>query len=329
MISVNTIVVGGGPAGSSCAWRLGKRGIECLVLDRAEFPRLKLCAGWVTPQVLQDLEIEPGEYPFSFLTFDALRLSFKGLGFSLRTVQHSIRRIEFDQWLLKRSGAPVARHNVRAIRREGEWYVLDDQYRCRHLVGAGGTPCPVHRTFFREVAPRKPGRQAAVLEEEFACDWHDGTCRLWFFERGLPGYSWYVPKAGGHLNVGVGGMAQKLKAKGDAIGPHWRRLRDKLVSRGLVGARTWDSGGYTYYVRGRKDVTHQGRAYLAGDAAGLATTDLAEGIGPAVRSGIAVAEAIAAGAEPSFAAIGRRSVPAMLEEHGGWPLRIVQRLGWV
>ena len=63
MISVDTIIVGGGPAGSSCAWRLKRHGVECLILDRAEFPRLKLCAGWVTPQVLHDLAIEPGEYP--------------------------------------------------------------------------------------------------------------------------------------------------------------------------------------------------------------------------------------------------------------------------
>ena len=71
MISVDTIVVGGGPAGSSCAWRLRRHGVECLVLDRAEFPRPKLCAGWVTPNVLRDLELQPGEYPLSFLTFDA------------------------------------------------------------------------------------------------------------------------------------------------------------------------------------------------------------------------------------------------------------------
>ena len=73
--------------------------------------------------------------------------------------------------------------------------------------GAGGTRCPVHRAFFRELAPREEALQAAVLEEEFAYDWSDGTCRLWFFERGLPGYGWYVPKAGGHLNVGIGAMA--------------------------------------------------------------------------------------------------------------------------
>ena len=35
-----------------------------------------------------------------------------------------------------------------------------------------------------------------------------------------------------------------------------------------------------------------GNAYLVGDAAGLATRDLAEGIGPAIESGIMAAEEI-------------------------------------
>jgi flavin-dependent dehydrogenase len=287
-----------------------------LVLDRAAFPRAKLCAGWVTPKVLRDLEIEPGEYPLGFLTFEALRLSFKGLGVTLRTVQHSIRRVEFDAWLLSRSGAEVATHNVRQIRREGGWYVLDDVYRCRRLVGAAGTRCPVHRAFFREVAPRDERLQAAVLEEEFAYDWSDGTCRLWFFDHGLPGYAWYVPKAGGHLNVGIGAMAQQLKAKRDTIRPHWQRLTGKLATDGLVRERPWDAGGYTYYLRPRQDVVRREDAFLVGDAAGLSTRDLCEGIGPAVRSGLLAADAIATGGPYSLERVRAHSVKQGLVRRG-------------
>ena len=52
---VETIIVGGGPGGSSSAWELQRHGRECLVLERKPMPRLKLCAGWVTPKVLADL----------------------------------------------------------------------------------------------------------------------------------------------------------------------------------------------------------------------------------------------------------------------------------
>ena len=55
---VDAVVVGGGPAGSTCAWKLREAGLDVVVLDRAAFPRTKLCAGWVTPEALADLEIE-------------------------------------------------------------------------------------------------------------------------------------------------------------------------------------------------------------------------------------------------------------------------------
>lgn len=328
MVEVDTLIVGGGPAGSSCAWRLRRHGVECLVLDRADFPRLKLCAGWVTPEALRDLELEPQEYPLSFMTFDALRFGWGALGLSLRTRQHSIRRVEFDAWLLQRSGAEVVTHNVREIRRDGTGFVVDDQWRCRRLIGAGGTRCPVQRALFRDIAPRKSGKQAVVLEEEFPYDWDDATCRLWFFEHRLPGYSWYVPKAGGHLNVGVGAIAQDLKARGDSIAPHWGRLTARLARQGLVPERSWDEGGYTYYLRSKRDVIERDAAFLVGDAAGLATTDLAEGIGPAIRSGLAVADAIAERRPANLAHVARRSLPAMLREHGGLPSCLPRLLGW-
>ena len=312
MIEVDTLIVGGGPAGSSCAWRLRRHGVECLVLDRATFPRVKLCAGWVTPKVLRDLEIEPGEYPLSFLTFDALRISLRGFGITLRAREHSVRRIEFDDWLLRRSGAPVVMHNVREVHCDGDRYVVDDTWRCRHLVGAGGTRCPVYRSLFRDRAPRNEALQAAVLEEEFASDWSDGTCRLWFFDGGLPGYSWYVPKAGGHLNVGIGAMASRLKARQDTIRPHWRRLTGALAARDLVAERTWDPGGYTYYLRPRHDTVRREQAFLIGDSAGLSTRDLCEGIGPAVRSGLLAADAIATGSDYTLAAVRAHSVKQSL-----------------
>ena len=96
VVEKEVIIVGGGPAGSTCAWQLGRAGIDCLVLDREPFPRLKLCAGWLTPEVLGDLELVPEAYPHGLLRFERLRMRFFGAGFTLRTRQYSIRRYEFD-----------------------------------------------------------------------------------------------------------------------------------------------------------------------------------------------------------------------------------------
>jgi len=149
------LIVGGGPAGSAAARELVARGVDVLVLDKESFPRLKLCAGWITPEVLRDLELDPKTYPHRFLTFERMKIHVKGLGFRVASVQHSIRRFEFDSWLLQRSGAPVVQHTVRNIRAETDGYVIDDEFRAKYLIGAGGTRCPVYRSLFREVNPRE------------------------------------------------------------------------------------------------------------------------------------------------------------------------------
>jgi flavin-dependent dehydrogenase len=294
MRSAEVIVVGGGPAGSAAATRLRQSGAEVVVLDKAAFPRLKLCGGWITPEVVADLELDISAYPHRFLSFRRLHWHLKGLHLPLPCVQHSIRRFEFDAWLLERSGAKVVQHNVRQIRRDGDGFVLDDAWRCRYLIGAGGTSCPVYRELFRDRVARDRALQTATLELEFPCDWRDADCHLWFFERGLPGYSWYVPKAQGWLNVGVGGMASRLKQRGEDLRQHWQHLLTKLERQFQIRVPEAPTG-YSYYLRGPLAPARIGNAFLTGDAAGLATRDLCEGIGPAIRSGQRAADSILKG----------------------------------
>jgi menaquinone-9 beta-reductase len=294
MRSCEVLIVGGGPAGSSAAWQLRRAGADVLVLDRERFPRLKLCAGWITPEVVRELAMELEAYPHRLLTFPRLRVHWGRLQVPVPCVQHSIRRFEFDAWLLERSGAPVAQHTVRRIAADGDGFVIDDAYRCRWLIGAGGTRCPVYRTLFRELNPRASELQIVTLEHEIQYDWQDPDCHLWFFDHGLPGYSWYVPKQLGWLNVGVGGIAARMKHGGQDIRAHWAHLASMLTGSLAPGAQ-YDPTGYSYYLRGRVDVVRRDNAFITGDAAGLATRDLGEGIGPAIRSGLRAARAITEG----------------------------------
>jgi flavin-dependent dehydrogenase len=296
MRSVEVIVVGGGPAGSAAAHHLKAAGADVLVLDKERFPRHKLCAGWITPQVVSDLQLEISAYPHSFLSFRRLQWHLRGLKLPVPCVQHSIRRFEFDAWLLERSGAEVVQHSVKEIHRDDKDFVIDGAFRCRYLVGAGGTSCPVRRALFDSVVPRARALQTVTLELEFPYDWQDPDCHLWFFEHGLPGYSWYVPKASGWLNVGVGAMATRLKQRGENIREHWQYLASKLERQFGIRMPS-DPTGYSYYVRGPLEVARIDNAFLTGDAAGLATRDMCEGIGPAIRSGQLASQAIVKGTD--------------------------------
>jgi len=308
---VEVIVVGGGPGGAACAWALRRRGIDCLVLDRETFPRTKLCGGLVTQGAAHALGLKPSEYPHGWLWVDRFDFHFRRFTLPIPSPQISIRRLEFDAFLLQRSGVEVVPHRVRTIERRNGRYVVDGTFACDVLVGAGGTRCPVHRSFFREEELHDRARQITALEEEFPHEVRDRRCRFWFFEEGFPGYYWYIPKADGWINIGVGALAEPLKARQDSIWRHWERFTAKLRGLGLLDAGDRDPGGYTYYLRGRAKVPARDGVYLVGDAAGLATVDLGEGIGPAIESGLLAAEAIATGRPYVLDGIARQSAKTL------------------
>lgn len=316
MLTSEVLIVGGGPAGAACAWKLRQAGVDCRVLDQAQFPRFKPCAGWITPQVVQDVGLDPQEYargsngqPRSFTTLTASRVSIFGLNLKFPSRQHAIRRYEFDAWLLERSGAPVEQHAVRSItRREGR-YLIDGKFSAKYLVGAGGTNCPVYRAIFKPHEEHHHEQLIVAQEEEFLYP-HDTTdCWLWFFENRLPGYAWFVPKSNGYVNVGIGGKVERLKARGDNLRDHWSRFTAKLDKMGLVRGHSYKPSGHSYYLRQPLREPSRENAYLVGDAAGLATLDLGEGIGPAIRSGFRAAEAIISGSDYRLDKIERFSEP--------------------
>lgn len=305
MRHVDTIIVGGGPAGSSAARELMRSGHSCLVLDRKPMPRLKLCAGWITQKVLADLEIDPAQYPHGIVRLDRIRFFFgRRHKYSKRvpSEQYSIRRIEFDAWLLRRSGVEVAEHTVRKLERDNGHFVIDEQFRCRNLIGAGGTNCAVKKTFFQPDA----GDLVVAQEIEYETEPRSSECVLWFPFAGSFGYAWYVPKANA-VNVGFGGLRSENE--------HWNKeaLWDEflglLKSENCIADDPPPPKGYSYYLGSRSKQVHNDRAYIVGDAAGLATVDLAEGIGPAVESGQLAARQILGTDSYSTEAITKFSLP--------------------
>jgi len=294
-----TIVVGGGPAGSSCAWQLRRNQREVLVLDKQPFPRLKLCAGWVPAQVMKQLEINPASYPHSILKLKT-RMYFAPVPFPLlgdwalpwRT-DYSIRRVEFDHWLLQHSEAPFQVHPVRKISQQDDHFIIDDLYRCRYLVGAGGTGCPVRRTFFPQ--QRVKSLQISTIEKEFKYPQRSHIAHLFFGFHSLKGYAWYVPKGNGFLNLGLGGISNYFRASKSSLSTHFKWFLADLVSRRLLDEKTKNeltTSGHGYYLFSPQENIKQDNCFLVGDSAGLATLDLGEGIGPAVESGLMAANDI-------------------------------------
>ena len=294
MTTTDILIVGAGPAGAACAGALQRRGIPFILLDKAVFPRDKTCAGWLTPAVFRSLGITPRQYPYGLKVFRKFVIHLHRRRVILPVEQYTIRRVEFDRFLLEHFHLEPVQHQVRAIRQEEGYFVVDDRYRARRLVGAGGSYCPVAARFFPERKEEKR-RWVSALEAEYPCRVEDDRCHLWFGLKDLPGYAWYVPKAEGYLNIGIGGYTQRMKGAGTHIREQWEAFLLLLKKEGLLTCPPPTVRGYNYPVRGQKPQMQKDRIIIIGDAAGLATSDMGEGIGPAIESGLLAARSLATG----------------------------------
>jgi len=297
----DAVVVGGGPAGSSCAHDLVRAGLNVIVLDRARFPRDKTCAGWITPAVVEALALPLDEYRRGRVceAFRGFRTRVAG-GREVVTrfdapVSYGIVRAEFDDYLLRRSGARLQLGTeLASLRRSGDRWMVNERIETPIVVGAGGHFCPVARWL-----GARPADETAIAAQEFEgrlSPEQAERCRVAADEpylelcRDLRGYGWCVRK-GDHLNIGLG--RQDRHDLHGFVG----RFFEGLVASGRVPPSLpvrWKGHAYLLRDASVRHAVGDG-LLLVGDAAGLASAFSGEGIRPAVESGrLAAATIIAA-----------------------------------
>jgi flavin-dependent dehydrogenase len=110
-------------------------------------------------------------------------------------------------------------------------------------------------------------------------------------------------------------MAGQLKAKGGNLRDYWGSFMLRLKKRGLVNCDDVQPMGYSYFVRDSVDTACVQNAYLVGDAIGLATRDMCEGIGPAIESSLLAAHSIVTGSDYSLAGINSLSGQSFISRH--------------
>ena len=301
MESCEVLIVGGGPAGSTCAAALAQAGLDVLLLDQAHFPRPKPCAGWITPTVLQTLGIAAEDYrqgrvlqPITGFRTGLIAGPELVTRYD-RTVSYGIRRDEFDHYLLQRSGVRQRLGDAvtRLERKNGGWLV-NGRIRARLVVGAGGHFCPVARRLGAQISQEAVvvAQVAEALlspEQEARCRTAADTPAL-FFCADLKGYGWLFRK-GPVLNVGLGRFDR------DNFGRHIQDFRTVLAAQGELPDNFdghFQGHAYRLYDRqaGRNCIGDG--ALLIGDAAGLASVHSGEGILPAIESARLAAKTIVA-----------------------------------
>jgi geranylgeranyl reductase family protein len=303
------LVIGAGPAGSSTAMALASNGHDVLLVDRAEFPRDKVCGDALIPDALGAL---------------------RGLGVDGAIEQHATRLAELrvyapnhnyvslagDFWCLPRreldyalTQAAVARgaalrQRFRVLRPlldkgtiTGAVFADDEQHevtiRARYTVLATGADPTMVSVF--GVGSRLAAN-AAALRAYFEPDEHMRAAMNYLviaYDAHLcPGYGWIFPGPDGRFNVGVGWFGNLERRRRPNLHALWRVFVQEFpLARDLVRRARQLSPlrGAPMRTGLRGSLLGRPGLIVVGEAAGLTYPATGEGIGKAIESGIIAA----------------------------------------
>jgi geranylgeranyl reductase family protein len=300
MKQVDVLIVGGGPAGSTLAWALRDSGLRIAILDKQNFPRDKVCAGWVTPAVMEELQIDLADYakehtlqPISGFRVSQLGKKQIETHYQNNPISYGIRRCEFDHYLLQRCGAELLLGQAfKSMQQDDGVWLINDDIKARLVVGAGGHFCPVARAIGARLGRHEQVVAAQEIEfqmtpqQQQACQVEEQIPEL-FFTPDLTGYGWVFRK-GDFLNIGLG------REDNHKLSEHVQDFCQFLKKQGKIPPDTpekFHGHAYLLYPHALRDVIKDG-LLLIGDAAGLAYPQSGEGIRPAVESALLAAKVI-------------------------------------
>ena len=321
-METDVLVVGAGPGGAAAAYHLARHGVDVTVVDRATFPREKVCGDGITPRGVASMlrmGVNPDDPGFErvkglrvYSRSATIELPWPELrswpNYGLVRTRH-----DFDQLLVDRATkagarlleateavAPTFRDGWvtgGTIRPAGDHAAEPTVVRARYVIAADGAasrfagPAGVRRDDSRPLGIAARRYYRATYHPG---PWFESWLDLWEGDLLLPGYGWLFPVAGGRINLGAGLLntfkgfkdisAQRLfDAFATMLPSDWGISEETADGRVLSGPLPMSFNRTPQAVPGM---------LVVGDAAGAVNPFNGEGIAYAMESGELAAELI-------------------------------------
>jgi geranylgeranyl reductase family protein len=333
---VDVAIVGAGPAGAAAAITLALADRHVVLLDKATFPRDKICGDGITTgalRLLEELGLDPRTVPSWTDVSDIHVASPSGhiatfpLPRDRGRFAAVMRRTDLDHALVRRAVA------VGATLREGVEVTaaadhpdhveleLDDgtTLRARHVIAADGMWSPL-RKMLGTAVPGYLGEWHAFRQYFTNVGPEARDLWVWFEPDLLPGYAWSFPLPDGGANVGFG-----IQRGGSIATKEMKALWPDLLARPHIARVLGPDAvaedrhqAWPIPARVGELALSAGRVLWVGDAAAVTDPMTGEGIGQALLTGQLAGRAVLLGNDDPAAVRDRyeRSVDdALVADH--------------
>ncbi|MGX9355266.1 geranylgeranyl reductase family protein [Roseobacteraceae bacterium S113] len=282
VLTFDLIVIGAGPAGAAAAYTGARAGLKTALVDKAKFPRDKLCGGGFTGRSARYYE-EVFERALPTAFESKSEVTFHAFGQELGVIPdippiYLTMRLALDNLLFEHArdagAADFTGQRITTLDADAQRVTLasGDVLQGKTMIGADGISSSTARSLFGR--PFDPENVGFGLEIEAPPIARDAPLRI-DFGQAVWGYGWSFPKHGSHT-VGVGGVLSK--------NPDMKAIMSAYVAELGAPETLRYKGAYLPFGRARKR-PGRGATLLAGDAAWLVDPVTGEGIAYAMKSG--------------------------------------------
>lgn len=309
----DVIVVGGGPGGSSTAAFLSKAGAKVLLVDKATFPRDKICGDAISGKSIKVIRqlglleklphVRHGKVRGVLLSSpkgEVLDLPFASETGPVREAGYVIRRQDVDNLFFQNAKSQVAKtiegfsvtdvvqENGTAVGIKGKLPTGEEtEFRAKLIVGADGANSVVANKL--GVKRHDDNHMCAAMRAYYTnVEGLTDRIEIHFIKECMPGYFWIFPIDGKNANVGIGMLNKDIKKNNvnlqkvmlDAIQNN-ELFKDRFKNAKLDGP----IAGWRLPFGSKHQQVHGNGFVLVGDAASLIDPFSGEGVGNALTSG--------------------------------------------